>query len=53
MKLEQSSTKLGKLFVAVGDTELSNSTESYTTDQKVFVTETFYSSGGFCVALER
>jgi hypothetical protein len=39
----------GKLFVAVGNTELSNIMAS---DEKVFAVKTFYSSVGSCVACE-
>jgi hypothetical protein len=41
-----------RLFVAVGNTELSNKMASYTTDQKVFI-KTIYFSSGPCVTLER
>jgi hypothetical protein len=41
------------LSVAFGSTKLSNEMSSYTTDQEMFVTKTFYTSGGFCVAVER
>jgi hypothetical protein len=41
-----------RLFVAVGNTELSNKMASYTTDQKVFI-KTIYFSGGPCVVLKR
>jgi hypothetical protein len=47
-----SSTHFGKLFVVVGNTELSHNVVSYTTDQKVFVNKTFYSFGGSCVAVK-
>jgi hypothetical protein len=49
---KESYTQLGKLFVAVGITELSNSMASYTTYQEVFI-KTFYSFGYSCVAAER
>jgi hypothetical protein len=39
-------------FVFVGNAELSNKMASYTADQKAFVTDTFYSSGGSGVAVE-
>jgi hypothetical protein len=42
---------LGELFVAVGNTELSNKMASYTSRQKAFVINTFYSSGGCFVAV--
>jgi hypothetical protein len=39
-------------IVAIGNTEQSNKMVSYTTDQKMFVVKTFYSSGGSHVAVE-
>jgi hypothetical protein len=53
MKLSDIFTDLGKLFVTVGKTQLSNKMASYTKDQKMFVIKTFYSSGGCSVAVER
>jgi hypothetical protein len=44
---------LEKVFVAVGNTELRNKMASHTTDQKLFVIKTFYSSGGSWVAVGR
>jgi hypothetical protein len=41
------------LFVVIGNTELSNMIASYTMDKEVFVNKTFFSSGGYCVAVER
>jgi hypothetical protein len=41
------------MFIAPGNSELSNKMASYTTDQKVFVTKTFCSPGGSCVAVDR
>jgi hypothetical protein len=41
------------LFVAMGNTKLSNIVWYHTTNQKVFGTKTFYSSGGSFVAVER
>jgi hypothetical protein len=46
-----SSARLGKLFIAIGNTELSNKM-LYVTDQKVFI-KTFYCFAGSCVAVER
>jgi hypothetical protein len=45
-------THLAKLFLAVGNTELSNKM-SYKRRQKEFIIKTFYSSGGSCVAVVR
>jgi hypothetical protein len=42
----------GKLFAAFGSTGLSNKMAAYTTDQKAFDIDTFYSSGGSCVAAD-
>jgi hypothetical protein len=47
------STHLGNFVVAVGNAELSNKIASYTTDQKVFVVKTCYSSGGSYVSVAR
>jgi hypothetical protein len=44
---------MGKVFVAIGNTELSKMMASYTADQKVFLSKTFYSFGDSCVAEER
>jgi hypothetical protein len=44
---------MGNLFVAVVNPGLSNKMASYTTDGKMFVIKTFYSSGGSSVAAER
>jgi hypothetical protein len=41
------------LFVVNGNAELSNKIAAYTTDQKVFVVKTVYSSGRSCVAVKR
>jgi hypothetical protein len=46
------STHLGIFFLSVGNAELSNKMASYTTNQKVFVVKTIYSSCGSCLALE-
>jgi hypothetical protein len=46
------STQLGNLFVAVGNSELSNKMAPYRTNQKVSVIKTCYSSGGSYVAVE-
>jgi DNA-binding transcriptional regulator WhiA len=43
---------LGNLFVAIGNTELSNKMVLYTTDQELFTINIFYSSGGLYVAME-
>lgn len=43
---------LGNLFHAVGNAGLSNKMTSHMTDQKVFVIETLYCSGGYCVSVE-
>jgi hypothetical protein len=51
MELPQIVLHLGKLFVAVGDSALSNKMASCTTGQEVYVTKTFYSSGGSLAAV--
>jgi hypothetical protein len=40
------------VLVTIGNAELSNNMALYTADQDVFI-ETFYSSAGSCVAVER
>jgi hypothetical protein len=42
---------LGNLFVTIASAVLSNKVTPYTTDQKVFVIKTFYSSDGACVSV--
>jgi hypothetical protein len=46
-------THVGNLFLAVGNAEMSNKMPPYTTDHKVFVTETIQPTDGSCVAVER
>jgi hypothetical protein len=42
----------GKFICWLSNAALSNKVTSYMTDQKVFVTNTLYSSRGSCVAVE-
>jgi hypothetical protein len=44
-------TRLWNLFAADDNADLRVSMVSYTTDKKMFVIKTFYSSGGSCVAV--
>jgi hypothetical protein len=46
------SAHLGKLFIFVGNTDLSNKMVPYTASQKVFVVKTFYCFGCSCVAAD-
>jgi hypothetical protein len=43
---------MGKVIIAVGNTELNNKLALHTTNQKVFVNKIFCSSGGSYVAVE-
>jgi hypothetical protein len=43
--------KLGNLFSAIGNPELSNKMALYMTDHKTFITKMLYSSGGSYVAV--